>query len=611
MLQTDAPAPPDDQRGRSARSRLSPLLEGALGFATASLLLVGFLGLTRLNNVDEGDFRPFGSDSLDHIPIKIGTLIVGQIFLVVPAVFLLTRTVLRHAGDLVDRIVAAVRRRPRLTVALLALAALAVTALLSWIVLQHSALTDDETMQLYQARLLERGRLMTAIPEPRPFFDQPRLAYLDVNHWTGIFPWGHAALLAVGDLVGFPQLWPHLCAPLTVLLTYLLGREALPDETDRPIALGATALVATSPFLLLTAATLHNATTSVVLVTLGAYLLARHRRRGGLASAILAGAAFGVDLHARPLNAIILGATALLVTAAVERREGKSVRALLAGFALGIAPWLALHGALNWAISGSPLKPPITKGNERPIFGFGNLAFGAYHTPWKAGGQLVTNLIELVVWASGSVFTAIGFVVAAAAGWRRRADWLWLVPPAALLAGYYIFFRTPPIDTGPTYFLDALPFLSIFLARVIAGAPEAVARLRARALAPDERAGVARAAVVIPVLAILTALGSWWPQQLHGIARSSESIVAPFEAVAAAGIHHAIVFWHGPPGRRSDVTQPPLPDPDVSDDVVYARDRRDNSDIAAQYPDRKLYSLRYEKGAPVVRPWQPPPPTTP
>ncbi len=613
MLQSDAPAAAsDDKARRSPRSGLGPLLEGAFGFATAAILLLGFLGLTRLNNVDEGDLRPFGGDALDHIPIKVGTILLGQIFLVAPALFLLARIVLRHAGDLVDRTAAAIRRRPGVTVAVLAVVALAVTALLSWIVIQHAVLTDDEMTQLFQARLLEHGRLVTRVPEPRAFFDQPRLAYLPGSHWTGIFPWGHAALLALGDLVGFPQLWPHLSAPLTVVLTYLLCREASPDETDASVALGAALLVATSPFLLLTAGTLHNATTSVVMVTLGAYLLARHRRRGGLAPAILAGAAFGFDLHARPLNAMVAGGVALLLTAVIERRERKSPRELILGFALGCAPWLALHGALNWIICDTPFRPPITRGNERPIFGLGNLAFGAYHTPWKSLGQVVTNAFELVVWASGSVLTALAFVVGAVGAGRgtgRRADWLWLVIPGALLAGYYFFFRTPPIDTGPTYFLDAAPFLAIFVARVLAGAPAAVARLAARALAPDEETNVRRAALAIPTLALLAGLGTFWPQHLHGISRSTDTVLAPYRAVEDSGIHRAIVFWHGSPARRSDVTQPPLPAADLDDeDILYARDRRENAELGALYPDRKLYTLRYERGQAVVRPWQPPAP---
>jgi len=45
MLQSDAPAAAsDDKARRSPRSGLGPLLEGAFGFATAAILLLGFLG---------------------------------------------------------------------------------------------------------------------------------------------------------------------------------------------------------------------------------------------------------------------------------------------------------------------------------------------------------------------------------------------------------------------------------------------------------------------------------------------------------------------------------------------------------------------------------------
>lgn len=605
---SEATPEPED---RPAAGRAAGILDTAFGLATAAVLLVAFVGISRLNGVDEGDLRAFGGDSLDHIPIKVSTIVMGQIFLVVPAVLLLARLILRTAGGAVDRAVAAVTRRPALTVGLLALTALAATALFSWLVLGHNILTDDENIQLYQAQLIEHGRLSAPVPMLRAFFDQPRLAYLAQDQWTGVFPFGHAALLAAGDAVGFPQLWPHLSAPLVVVLTYLLAREARPDETGAGTALAAAALVATSPFLVLTAGTLHNATTSVVCVTLGAYLLARHRRRGGLASAILAGVAFGADLHARPLNAMILGGATLLVAAIALRREGKSLRPLLAGFALGIAPWMAAHGAIDWILAGNPFRAVITKGSERPIFGFGNLAFGAYHTPYKAFGQMATNVFEIVLWASGTIMTALGLVVGAAAPRSRRLEWLWLAPPGALVVMYYFFFRTPPIDTGPTYFLDVLPFLAIFLARVLAGAPLAVARLRGRSLAPAERTGAARASVLIPALAVLTAFGSFWPAHVHGAARSAESVAAPHRAIAAAGVHHAVVFWRNPPTRRSDVTQPPMPSPDLDDDILFVRDRRDSDEIAAAFPDRALYNLSYERGNAVLRPWQPPPPSAP
>src|SRR5262249_6227290 len=115
------------------------------------------------------------------------------------------------------------------------------------------------------------------------------------------------------------------------------------------------------------------------------------------------------------------------------------------------------------------------------------------------------------------------------------------------------------------------------------------------------------AARVVPALALVAAFGSFWPSQIRSISRSADAVLAPYRAVEAAAIHHAIVFWHGFPARRSDVTEPPLPGPDLDDDILYARDRRDNDLLAAAFPDRKLYVIRYEHGEPVVKPWEPPP----
>ena len=574
----------------------SPWLDGSLSVITAGLLLLAFDGLLRLNKVRSQQYRNYGSDWFDRLPIKEVAFFAGIIFLCAPAALFLARALWLTATPLLDRAATALARRARVVLVVAMVGALAATAVFSWKFVKRTPLTPDEQVQLFQARILETGRIAVPSPPAEEPFVQPELIVTN-GVWTGIYQWGHPMLLALGDQLGFPFLWTHLCAVLLVLLTWLLARELYPD--DKRSAVIAVMLTATSPFVIFTCATLSNAPTSAVLVTLGAWALLRHVRTGRLGWALLGGLAFGIDLHVRPFNALLLGGLLGVMALVALLRAGKPWTKLAVGFSLGVVPLASAQLLINWQITGNPLRPALglARGYRR-VFGFrGRMAYGVSNLPREAAGKLATNALRLLLWTSGSALTGAA-LLAAAAGWlKKRGDALLLVPPAFLLLGYLFFYRSPVSDTGPVYFLDALPFLTLFVARALLGVRD---RLAARI---GDTAATARVAA-IGVVAVVLAMVTFWPVQARGVRRAARAIRAPIELAEKANLHRALVWCANPPGGQSWLTVPPLPWPDFRDDVVFARDTVGKTELMDALGDRTTYLVRYPRGRPTLFEWR-------
>ena len=99
-----------------------------------------------------------------------------------------------------------------------------VSALIVWYVwdaLAPIAKVHDETSYLLQAELFARGRWTAASPPIPEFFEQPHVQVVPAV--ASKYPPGHALLLALGAVVGFPALVPLLLTGLTGGLVYALA----------------------------------------------------------------------------------------------------------------------------------------------------------------------------------------------------------------------------------------------------------------------------------------------------------------------------------------------------------------------------------------------------
>lgn len=587
------PAPSRPSPGPSSWwSALPPL-------AVAGLFVAGFFGFVRLNGLAAPGLREYGSDWFDHVPGREAQLMLALVFLAGPAAIALTLALARAAGVQLVGLATRAATRPRLVVAGAVAFAILASLLVATFATQHAPLTDDEQIYRFQVGLLRDGLLAGPQPPSQPPFMSQFIVFKGGN-WTGVYPWGHVALLLPGAVLGYIHLWPHLAAGLAVLLTYLLARELWPDDRRAPLI--AALFVATSPFLAFTAATLHNVTSSLVAVTAGAFFLTRALRRRSFLWAALAGLAFGFELHARIFNGVAIGAAcgAVALGAAVQQRLGwRTIARLAAGVVVGILPFLVLYLYINWRLTGDALQQLATVDlarRDRHMFGFWprkQTAYNFAHTPVLAFGKTGTNFLRLALWSAGSALSLAG-VGALLCGLRRRAsDLVVLAPVVALLAAYYFFFTSPVYDTGPVYYLDALPFL-------------ALASARAASTLADRGDGARRHLAAGHLALVLTAAMTFW--SLMGIAAHhvSDSILGPYRAVERAHIRHAIVWWNPPPNFKSWVMTRRLPHYTLRDDVIFAKDSNGKAPILAAFPDRATYAIRYPDGVhPVVMKWSP------
>jgi len=577
--------------------RGSPRLRAnfAVGLA-AVVLVVLFYGFVRLNHLDDGALRVYGgTHTTDELPPKETQLFIGIVLLGGGATVCLALLFSRLLGDRLARFAVARAGKPRETILALAGFALFATAMVSWLALQHTPILNDEQQYLFQAELLRSGRLWCPLPEPLGPFRDP---YSVQAHgmWTGIYPWGHVALLLPGLLVGFPQLVPHLCAPAAVLLAYWLGREIFPDDEAAPLVAGL--VVATSPFIAFTCGTMHNSTSSMVLVTCGLAALARAVRLATPKFAALAGLCFGLALSSRPYNAVAVaipsGVGALALAFYLRRRPIR----LALGFFVGLLPGIALFLGMNYAITGDPMVTPahLSMPEGMRIVGFGlGTPPGVVHTPLLAFGKAGTNLMRLVMWSTGSVVGGLGLLALLLGLRRRSTDLLLLVPLAGIFGFYYFFYTSPGSDTGPLYYLDLVPVLALILAR-------AVGALAAR---QTDSALVLRRVSGGGLAAFAVALATFWP--LEGISshRVTDNTLLPFRAVEAAGIHNAMVWFNWNRQPDSWTLVPPPPSPDLDDDVLFVR-YRDTWARALwlRYKDtRSFYRLNTGAVPPRVEPW--------
>ncbi len=552
----------------------------ALAAGVAALLLVSFAGLLPLNNLLEGPYRWYGRAWRDRIPLEEAVLYAAIVFLAAPGALLLTRALRVPAGSLARRLLQAAVRRGRLLLLACSLFGLGIATAAGTLLVHHSPLTNEQQTLLFQADLLRSGRLAAPPPRLLQGIDPPGIWVRDKS-WTARGQWGHAAVLAAGEAVGSPFTVPHLVAPFLILLVWLLGRELFPTDPHARVA--ATILAATSPFLLLTTASLNPATSSAAAVLLGAYALTRHVRRGAVGWAVLAGLAFGFDLHVRPMNGAVLGAVLAGMALAGRIVERRSIIPTVLGLAVGLLPSLALH----WQLARLGFETHIPMRAMVPTV--------------AAFGRAAADLLRFVLWTSGSALTWLVVVAAGSGLVRRRSDALLLVPVAALFLATMGWDRPPGAETGPAAYLDVLPFFVLFLGRVLSAA---YARLGSRGR-PALAAGA--------LLGLAVAFATWWPVQAVGLHTSGDAVAGPYRLADTIGLPPSFVLWHAPEPPRSWVTEPRPPSPDGKDTVIYLPESASSwleraLGTKKHIAGRRLYTLYQNWGHVTLFSWRPPPP---
>jgi 4-amino-4-deoxy-L-arabinose transferase-like glycosyltransferase len=492
----------------------------------------------------------------------------------------------------------------------------------------HMPYVPDSIAYLFQAKILASGH-MSVDPPPVPaafqFFD-PSPIVVTGDHWAAQYPFGHPAMLAIGELFGAPWLVPPLLAGASVFMLAIAGRRLYNGR----VAFIAAVLLATSPFFIMQAANLMSHNTALFFLV-GALLCMTMAERRPLAYGLAAGLLFGLFMNTRPLTAAALALPfGLYLLWRLVPRDDRATWALhVAAFVAGGALMLGGYALYNYGTTGDAFSTGYQQtgvsffepsGSAPAGDGAGDnggiggaIGVGGDHrlTQGLQNERVQMALLTLVlhgwpVWV-GLAFVMLPFLL----GTRRLVDW-WLASCAVAVMAVWVFYEGDGVMWGPRYWYEAIPFLMLLAARGADRAADLLARaaaaLRARDIDAADAPMWASRALVFSGIGVLVAYSVWaWLLGAHPtwtadfVPAKAADMGTYFgiddripQMVEDQDIHDALVlvqpcgsfdcygsvFWRNDPG--------------LDGDIVYANDSPERRDaIIAAFPGRSVYVADY------------------
>jgi hypothetical protein len=459
-------------------------------------------------------------------------------------------------------------------------------------VLGDTAITDDETVYRFMARTFAGGRLyLPSMPEGvRPFFDHHFV--VNDGKWYGIYFPGHPLALALGERLRLLDWVPTVSATLTVLLAFAVGRRVFGQRT----ALLAVALLAVSPFFILSSATLLAHSTAGVLLMAFVYCALRALDRPERLGWWLAAAAtLGWAGLTRPVAAAAFALPWLVLLATtLGRRAGRRGWAGATLFCLAGAGAVGLLAAYQAVLSGDPLTTGYhTFGRlNRFSFTLGALVAPApYPTLHELGYTIARLNFWLLGWPLSLAFLPF---------FRRSREGIALLAGPLAVIALYALTTVPSINVaGPVHYAELIAPLILVSA---SGLDELAHWARARLTAGAGRV------LALPIGATLCALLLYLPLYLGSLSAMARVARAPYDLVEAARLDRAVIFVRSRGALeiapRSWAYYPEMPSPGLDDPVLYVRDLGEerNRDLMRFLPDRSPHWMGMRDGQLVLLP---------
>lgn len=386
----------------------------------------------------------------------------------------------------------------------------------------------DGFAQLFHARMFLAGRLWMKPPAELANFATLHMI-LGPDRWYSQYPPGQIAVLAAGLAAGFWWLLQPAFGVLLVLVTYRVARWSA-DETTARLAV---CVLVLCPFVVVVNATELSHIPAAALgvgAAAAATMLGRPTWRRW---APVAGAALGLMVAFRPLDALAAAVPVGVITVMTAQRPMRALTLVAVGGVLGTLPTLWF----NAGTTGSWHE----FGYER-LWGHG-IALGFHDVPWsqpltprRAVALTAYDLHQLNVYLLDLpvpilLLATAGFV----AGWRqlRQRDALPFVAVVSLMGLMFFYFHR---DTfyGPRQIFSVVPWFVVLFAR---------AMVLLRRAGPGTRAGVPRGMVVVTgaVVALVVGLTGIAPGRLAAY-RDSTSMLNYHPDRAARGLDDAVVL---------------------------------------------------------------------
>ncbi|PYQ44310.1 MAG: hypothetical protein DMF77_07495 [Acidobacteria bacterium] len=536
----------------------------------------------------DGFVLPQGTGMNALLPIEISAISVFTVF--GGAAWALLSFALAGTS-LIGAAIGAVRvmaRRPGTTAAVCAFAVAAACAAVAHLVLRHAVTSDDEHVYRFIAQTLGAGGLTAPSPGHDLEFYREQFVVLTDRVRFGKYPIGHPLLLMVGQKLGSENAVVPVAMGLTVLATLALARRT----TTQTAAVVALLLLAFSPQVLLTGATVASQTTAALCLTLALAALVESRRRGGVGLAFLAGAALGYGVLVRPLPGVLFAVVAMGWTAGRPASTPFPVRLRL--LAAVTAP-VALAGGALLLVNRAQLGSALTTGYQA----FHGTGEGVGGLRDFVGGDLAhlamslfSALLRLDVWLFGWPVSLLFLPCARRSG---TAALLWAMVAAELV--YRLV--SPKVGvgaTGPLYLFEVVPVLCIL---------SADGAVRARAWLAGAFPPLASSVSAVLVSGALVALTLFLPERLRDLGLMGQAQRVAPDLIATRGLSHALVFHDGvvPPWTyRSWAYFPRCNSPSLDDDVLYVRFQRtpglqENLEFwRRRHPDRSAWYFDWPAG---------------
>jgi hypothetical protein len=570
-------------------SLFMPMLLAVLAYVAAMFLASGpYIGQT--GSLES--WTHFGQSVAREVLIAVAVLSVS---IAISALF-------PQIGLFIERLVLRSDRRWFLAVVLVF--GLLSSALVSRVVLGGVPHNQDEVAMVFQAKVLAAGRLFADTPLLPEFFDHEYVLF-DGPRWYGKYFAGPSLALVPGIWLGVMWLVNPLLGAISILLTYVLGRDLLGEKIARVAAL----LMAVSPFRmsLFSMMMAHPVClAAIVLAAVAVVKVIRDPRRWGWA--VAAGVGLGYAANSRPLTAAVLGA--VMGIAAMLALPWRQLRwQTVVAFWLPLLLFTGAYFGYNKALTGDARVTPFEKWCPKDRLGFGPDIGHEYWPDRDRGHSLRKALLQNTQFsldALGENLSGFGnsalvlLVLAPIVCMRRRVG---LVLGAAVLAIIiaYLFYFTPSAFAGQArYWSEAMPAMLLLVAVSLAAVRRWSPQIcRFLGIVPAVRTGRAACWLALIVLLVCGA-----PTAYRAILAQLDLALwtratRMHDITIGAGLENAVVFIHAKHYRDSKIDARwdsycdgfAMNSPDLQGPVVFARDLgpEKNAQLLALYPNRRAY----------------------
>ena len=441
----------------------------------------------------------------------------------------------------------------------------------------------DETAYLFMAKMFASGHVISHIPIPTQFVDY-FTEILTVNNGTWLFqyPFGHPLLLAIGVLLGFPNIIPPLIGTLCIFILFFIAREVY----DKKTALFLLPLPLLSPFFLENASSFMSHNTAAFYLVLSIFFIIKFNKKGGRLSLLYAGILIGLLFNTRPLTSLPF----LLIEATIILLQKKHHKRNIWIFIFGFFLLFIMYLSYNALTTGSALHFQYYSQNQSLFDNdISNLSI-SFHDRWsnltilfKDLGPMLFNLPATIIY----ILLLVPFILRKDIFWDRI-----FFLSIFTLPFVYFFYNGTFIMYGPRFWYEILPFIFLLTARSLAIFSEKKLRTTISIFILCAALSIAAWLGIIPTQKT-EAFSPLKLQELKGFNFTNNGIAETLEKYK---ISYAVIFvencregwWCY--GSVFSKNTPALDSP-----VVYLKDLGDKTDIELRkyYPTKPFYRINY------------------